>query len=80
MTTFLLRNMGGRIYRAAVTTTGDGQFRHYQRNPYQQYEADIHQHEGTAAIFTSDIGKTPEIAQSDRAANGSKQESGLGGP
>src|SRR5690606_21413423 len=46
----------------------------YHRHTHQQDAAQVHQHEGAAAVLARDIGEFPDIAEPHRRARGGEDE------
>jgi len=52
----------------------DHHFSDHDRQTQQENETNIKKYETAAAIFTGDIGKSPDIAEADRGADTRHQE------
>ncbi|SMN11037.1 hypothetical protein SPBRAN_1252 [uncultured Candidatus Thioglobus sp.] len=62
---FLLRQASYSIHRISTPPPAQQQFRHHNGDPNKEHTSDIHQHKCATTIFTSDIGETPYITETD---------------
>ena len=51
-----------------------------KRYSNQDNAGDIHQDEGSAAVFSHDVGKTPNVPEANRRTSGGQEKSGLRAP
>ena len=70
----LLRQFAHGIDRTLPTFTTDQHFGHHDRNTDKGDTEQIQQHEGTATVFTGDVGKLPDVAKTDGRTGGRQHE------
>ena len=73
--------LGARLFQViegagdtATAATTQRKFRHEDREPEEQQEAKIGQHECRTAVLACNIGETPDVAQPDGATGSDKDK------
>lgn len=74
---FILK-VAERSRKCAAPGAAERQFHHHDRKAENRQEKQIQKNEQPAAVLPRDVGKTPDIAQSDGAACGHQNESQSG--